>query len=426
MNWQRVWILVCVMGVLLSGCGGGSGTTTGRVSVSLRVNQSPTRAVSDIKSIKVVISGPYMTEMADTFAFDVQHPEVSRTYQVPIGIDRKFHMDALDASDNVLYTGETVKEIAVGDNSISIDLFPNAAFGQANLQLGIPNVPASLKGYLPGLAFSPYMDGQDPNRQSQISEQQIRDRLAIIAPWCNSIRYFGSTDGLERIGPIAKSEFGMKVMAGVWLGRDQTANARQVTNAIATARSGGCDSICVGSEVLLRGDLAEGSASSQPGDGTLIGYIKQVKEAVDVPVTYSDTHNTILAHPAVVAECEGSVMVNIYAYWEQVDARDALNHLKTNYQRVVTAYPGKQIVIGEVGWPTAGNAQGAAVPNPGNARRFFKDVLIWMHTNSINGYWFSSHDEQWKTASEGGLQGASWGIWQSNGVMKPEYHEVLF
>jgi hypothetical protein len=36
-----------------------------------------------------------------------------------------------------------------------------------------------------GLDFSPYMDGQDPNQGSQISEAQLRARMGIIAPTPN-------------------------------------------------------------------------------------------------------------------------------------------------------------------------------------------------------------------------------------------------
>ena len=56
-----------------------------------------------------------------------------------------------------------------------------------------------------GLCFSPYNDGQDPNNNSQISEQQISDLLNKVAPYTNWVRTFGCTDGLEKIPEKAHS-----------------------------------------------------------------------------------------------------------------------------------------------------------------------------------------------------------------------------
>lgn len=56
-----------------------------------------------------------------------------------------------------------------------------------------------------GQNFSPYIDGQDPNLKSQISEQQLRTRMQIVAPYTQWVRSFGTTDGLEKTGLVARS-----------------------------------------------------------------------------------------------------------------------------------------------------------------------------------------------------------------------------
>src|SRR5262249_47194421 len=156
-----------------------------------------------IKSIKVSITGSYMNTITDTFAFDPQHPDVTRTYQVPTGIDRKFHIDALDTNDKAIYTGETVLDVKTDTSSVAVDLYPSGAIGQSAVSLSIPNVPRSL-GHLPGVNISVYLDGQDPNADSQITEQQMRDRLAIIWPWAGpSVRNFSATDGNEFFARVA-------------------------------------------------------------------------------------------------------------------------------------------------------------------------------------------------------------------------------
>ncbi|MFT5048608.1 MAG: glucan 1,3-beta-glucosidase, partial [Porticoccaceae bacterium] len=58
-----------------------------------------------------------------------------------------------------------------------------------------------------GISFSPYLEGQGPG--TIISEAQIRQRLAIIAPHVNWIRTFSCTEGHELISAIA-AEYGIK------------------------------------------------------------------------------------------------------------------------------------------------------------------------------------------------------------------------
>ena len=78
----------------------------------------------------------------------------------------------------------------------------------------------------------------------------------------------------------------------------------------------------------------------------------------------------------------------------------------------------RHVVISETGWPSAGNAQGAAVPSVANANLFALQFLTWAATNNIPAFYFEAFDETWKVASEG-PQGANWGIWDTLGVLKP-------
>ncbi|HKL63758.1 MAG TPA: hypothetical protein VJ883_10355, partial [Woeseiaceae bacterium] len=68
-----------------------------------------------------------------------------------------------------------------------------------------------------GLSFGPYVEGQGPG--TQVGEDQIRQRLAIVAPFVRWIRTFSCSDGNERIPAVAR-EFGLRTMVGVWLDAD--------------------------------------------------------------------------------------------------------------------------------------------------------------------------------------------------------------
>ena len=60
---------------------------------------------------------------------------------------------------------------------------------------------ATLQRGVPGLCFSPYLEGQQPG--SQINETQIRKRLAIIKPHTGWVRSFSCTDGREQTPRVA-------------------------------------------------------------------------------------------------------------------------------------------------------------------------------------------------------------------------------
>ena len=278
-------------------------------------------------------------------------------------------------------------------------------------------------GQIYGLCFGPYMDGQNPNFGTQISESQIRERLEILRPYCRAIRIYGSTDGLENIGRIAK-EMGFFVVGGVWLSNNIQANRYQMDKAIEVAKSGGYDVLCVGSEVLLRHDLPAGNENSTPGDSTLIGYIKEAKTAVDINVTYVDTWEMLENNPQVVKECEGFIMANFYPYWDGICITSAIKQVKNNYRKLTEVINNKEIVIGETGWPTEGDNVGLAIADSTNSGKYFYDVINWTREKKIKLFYFEAFDEHWKSTFEG-PQGANWGILDSSGVIKPIFKKLI-
>ncbi|MDP5096343.1 MAG: glycosyl hydrolase, partial [Flavobacterium sp.] len=74
-----------------------------------------------------------------------------------------------------------------------------------------------LKIGMHGLCFSLYEDGQNPG--DIISEEQVRRRMEIIAPYTKWVRSFSCTEGNEFIPKIAK-EYGIKTLVGAWLGNN--------------------------------------------------------------------------------------------------------------------------------------------------------------------------------------------------------------
>jgi len=256
-----------------------------------------------------------------------------------------------------------------------------------------------------GISYSPYVDGQSPG--TEISEQQIRDRLSIIQPYTNWIRSFSCIEGNQEIPRIAV-ENQLKTMVGIGLSHDREANEVEMTNGIEIARNGYANILAVGNEVLLRGDLSEDE---------LIDYINRVKEQVpDVQVGYVDAYFLFENYPRVAEACD-VILVNCYPFWESCEAQYALLHMKEMYARATRVANGKKVIISETGWPSVGSPYGAAVPSYENALEYFIDAYHWANDEDIDIFYFSSFDESWKVGGEGDV-GAYWGLWDKDGRLK--------
>ena len=260
---------------------------------------------------------------------------------------------------------------------------------------------ATLRAGVHGLCFSPYLEGQSPG--AQVSEAQIRERLAIIRPHTRWIRTFSCTDGHEQTPRVAH-ELGMKTMVGAWLGTDLGVNEREIEGVIAVAKAGHADLVAVGNEVMLREDMSEDA---------LLAYIERVKQALPgVPVGYVDAYFLFEKHPRITAACD-VVMTNCYPFWEGCPREQALAYMQTMVQRTRTAAPGKRIVISETGWPDQGSPFHAAVPCVEGAMQYFVDTMAWAQRDGIEVFYFAAFDEAWKVGAEGDV-GAYWGLWDKD------------
>jgi glucan 1,3-beta-glucosidase len=258
-----------------------------------------------------------------------------------------------------------------------------------------------------GLSFSAYLEGQGPDRQSVLGQAQVLDRLRIIAPHTRWVRTFSCTDGNEHAPRLAHS-LGMKTMVGAWIGPDAAKNALEVEALIEVARAGHADLVAVGNEVLMRGELDVAS---------LVGLIQQVKRALPgVPVGYVDAYYLFPMHPELVAACD-YLPINCYPFWEKCPLDASLAYVEEMVRRVRAVAMGKPVIIAETGWPTAGSAEGPAVPSLENAARYALNLIPWSEREGVPLFWFSAFDEAWKVGKEGDC-GAFWGFWTAGGDSK--------
>ena len=259
------------------------------------------------------------------------------------------------------------------------------------------------------VCYSPYRDGQAPG-SGEPTEAQIREDFKLLAPLVKGIRTY-TVAGIHAQIPKLALEAGLEVHMGAWVGKDDGANVKEVNNLIAIAKAGNASikGLIIGNEVLLRGDVSK---------ARLIEYIKMVKAAGNtIPVTTADIYQRIGDNSADLNPVVDYVLCHVHPFWENVAAEGGAAHVLKGWNGVKAKYPGKRVIVGETGFPTAGQSRGTAVPSEAAESRFAEDLMKVGAQNAISVMFFDAFDEAWKGAE--GPVGANWGLWKSNRTEKP-------
>jgi glucan 1,3-beta-glucosidase len=244
----------------------------------------------------------------------------------------------------------------------------------------------------------------------RIPAAQIRADLELLARRVRCVRTYSVSHGLAEVPRIARS-LGLEVLLGVWIGRDERANERELALAIDVANRdpGAIRAVIVGNEVLLRRE--------QP-PARLRAMIERVRAAVPQPVTYADVWEFWMRHREL-ATAVSFVTVHILPYWEDdpVPVERAVGHLTHVYSEVQQAFAGKPILLGETGWPSAGRTREGAVPGRVNQARFVREFLAAAAARGVDYNVIEAFDQPWKRHLEGTV-GGHWGLLDATGAAK--------
>ncbi len=256
------------------------------------------------------------------------------------------------------------------------------------------------------VSYAPFRDQQSPFDLSlNITAAQVEEDLGKIAAVTKCIRTYAFKDGAEDVAAAAE-RLGIKVMQGMWLGRDRQKNRAEIDATVALAKRypNTISSIIVGNEVLLRGELS-------PTD--LGAIIAEVKSKVSVPVTYADVWE-FWERNRDLMQVVDFVTIHILPYWEDfpIPADHAGAHVDEIRSKMAAVFPGKEILIGEVGWPSQGRMREGALPSPSNQARVLEEVMVRARAGHYRVNLIEGFDQPWKRRFEG-TAGAYWGLFSN-------------
>jgi glucan 1,3-beta-glucosidase len=133
-----------------------------------------------------------------------------------------------------------------------------------------------------------------------------------------------------------------------------------------------------------------------------------------MPVTYADVWEFWVRHRDLASAVD-FVTIHILPYWEDdpVPARVADDHVDSIRKHVAGTFPGKELVIGEMGWPSAGRMRRGALPSPSDQARVLTDVLTRGKREHFRVNIIEAFDQPWKRALEGTV-GGHWGLFDAS------------
>src|ERR1700759_3026238 len=164
-------------------------------------------------------------------------------------------------------------------------------------------------------------------------------------------------------------------------------------------------SLVVGNEVLLRGEMTTND---------LAAIIRSVKAQVTVPVTYADVWEYWKKNREIY-DAVDFITIHILPYWEDfpIRARYAAAHVDSIRKRMAVAFPNKEILIGETGWPSMGRMREGALPSRTNQARVVSEILDLAKRENFRVNLIEAFDASWKRYWEGTV-GGNWGLFAAD------------
>ena len=278
-----------------------------------------------------------------------------------------------------------------------------AAWWWLGLSVQMPPSPLEPGEKLNCVSYAPFRGSQTPlDTTMRVDARQIEEDLAILAQVTRCVRTYSTNVGIDQVPEIARRH-GLKVMQGLWLSGEAARNTLEVQTAIDLANRypDVIETVVVGNEVLLRGEMAAPE---------LLATIRRVKSQVPARVTYADVWEFWLRNRELL-DAVDFVTIHILPYWEDfpIPAREAGAHIDAIRRQVAESFPGKEIFIGEVGWPSAGRMREGALPSPASQARVVHDVLTLAKRENYRVNLIEAFDQPWKRVLEGTV-GGHWGL----------------
>ena len=256
---------------------------------------------------------------------------------------------------------------------------------------------------VPGFAFSPYQAGQSPITQVEPSLEDINRDLSLLAGKTQAIRTYTVAGIFGEIPRLAESH-NINVAMGAWLSTDLELNDAELKRLLELAQRPPYNVVrlVVGNEAILREDLT----ATQ-----MIAYLDKVRASTRIPVSTAEPWHVWLKNPELAKHVD-YLAVHLLPFWEGIGLDQSVDFSINTYRRLQQAFPGKPIVVTEVGWPSRGRSIRDADASQANQAKFLRRFIQRAEQEGIVYYLMEAFDQPWKSDIEGSV-GGHWGVFDS-------------
>jgi exo-beta-1,3-glucanase (GH17 family) len=127
----------------------------------------------------------------------------------------------------------------------------------------------------------------------------------------------------------------------------------------------------------------------------VIAYVRQVKDAIQQPVTVADNYVWWSRDGAPLAAEVDFLAVHSYPVWEGKTIDEGLSFTIENVDSVRAALRDKPLVVFEAGWATVASEFGERA-SEAKQTRYFNEMREWASTTKTTVFFFEAFDEPWK------------------------------
>ncbi len=294
------------------------------------------------------------------------------------------------------------------------------------------------------LCYSGYREGQSPDARIYPSQQQIREDLRLLQPYCRLLRLYDCSMHAERVLEVIRRDgLDFKIMLGAYL-------AAEVSNPA-------CPWGATFSQAQLEFNIAENDAeigrlirlarlnedivfsvavgNESTVDWTdhlvplprMIEQVRLVRENVRQPVTFCENYVPWQHKLRALVEELDFISLHTYPVWEYKSIHEALDYTRENYASVARLYPDKPVVISEAGWTTNSNGRGIQPQHTSQELQnsYVRELLHWSDTAGILTFVFEAFDEPWKGSPDPMEPEKHWGLFKVDRQPKHFMQEYL-
>ena len=257
-----------------------------------------------------------------------------------------------------------------------------------------------------GLTYAPFGRADAPWARELPAATLIANDLKLLATVTDQIRTYSAAQ--FPMLPALAAQNGLHVTLGAWLNGDSDNNEREISAALqASQRHANITRLVIGNETLLKASLTPAA---------LISYLKRVRQTTHLPVSTAEPWHVWLKHPELADQVD-FITVHLLPYWEGVGLDTAVDESLQRLAWVRERHPGKQIVIGEVGYPSSGDSIKRAQPSPAAQAAFVRQFMARASKERLDYFLIEAFDQPWKLHEEG-RAGAYWGLFDAQRAPK--------